>query len=176
MLGPLATISEPAVEPIELVSAKRFLRVDGTAQDDDVRMLIGAARRDLEQTTGQRLIEQTVRVRALRFSDLAVLPVAPVMSIVEITYVDGTERKSIDLETVDLTGARLERGIELVPGNNWPTHTPGPIAVDLKVGYGPTGASVPENLRWAMFALMRGKFDDRAVNIESLVVNERIYG
>ncbi|KKI17494.1 head-tail connector protein [Sphingomonas sp. Ag1] len=176
MLGPLATISEPAVEPIELGSAKRFLRVDGTAQDDDIRMLIGAARRDLEQTTGQRLIEQTVRIRAFRFSDLAVLPVGPVMAIVDITYLDGAERKSVDLETVYLTGAGLERGIDLVPGYSWPAHTRGPIVVDLKVGYGPTGASVPENLRWAMFALMRGKFDDRAVDIEGLVVNDRIYG
>lgn len=176
MLGAVDTIIEPAIEPVELDAAKRFLRVDGTAQDDDVRLLIGAARWDLEQTTGQRLIEQTVRIRVFRFSDLAALPVGPVMAIVDITYLDGIERKSVDLDTVYLTGVGLERGIDLVPGHSWPAHSRGPISVNLKVGYGPTGASVPENLRWAMFALMRGKFDDRRVDIEPLITNDRIYG
>lgn len=176
MLSPAVTISDPAHEPIELEAAKRFLRIDGNAQDEDVLLLVSAARRDLEQTTGQRLIEQTVRFHADRFSDLDRLSVGPVLSIVEISYGAGAEKTSLDLASVTLTGLGLERGIRPVPGYAWPARVRGPIVVDLKVGYGPTEASVPDNLRHAIFALIRGKFDDRVVDIAPLIVNDRIYG
>lgn len=176
MFSAAVTVGDQPVEPIDLASAKRFLRIDGSAQDSDVAMLVSAARSDLEQTTGQRLMEQTVRLHADAFADLVSLPVGPVTAIAGITYMDGAERKSIDLEMVYLTGLGLDRGIDIVPGSSWPRRTRGPIVVDLIVGYGPVGSSVPANLRHALFAIMRGKFDDRPVDIEPLVVNDRIYG
>ena len=176
MFSAAVTIGDPPIEPIELDAAKRFLRIDGDAQDDDIRMLISAAREDLERITNQRLIEQTVRLQATRLSDLEHLPVGPVTSIVAITYQAAGGPVSVPLDSVYLTGLGLERGIDVVPGYRWPPVGRGPIVVDLKVGYGPSGAWVPANLRHALFAVTRGKFDDRAVDIEPLVVNDRIYG
>jgi uncharacterized phiE125 gp8 family phage protein len=176
VLSAAITVGAVDVEPIELDAAKRFLRIDGTTQDDDVRLLISAARRDLEQTTGQRLIEQTVRLHADSFADLAHLPIGPVTAIVDISCPNGAETTSVDLDTVYLTGLGLERGIDIVPGYRWPSRGRARIVVDLKVGYGPTGAAVPANLRHALLAMIRGKFDDRAVDIEPLIVNDRIYG
>jgi uncharacterized phiE125 gp8 family phage protein len=176
VLSASVTIGTIDVEPIELDAAKRFLRIDGTTQDDDVRLLISAARRDLEQTTGQRLIEQTVRFHADSFADLAHLPIGPVTAIVDISYRHGAEATSVDLDTVYLTGLGLERGIDVVPGHALSLRNRGPIVVDLRVGYGPAASSVPANLRHALLAMIRGKFDDRAVEIEPLIVNDRIYG
>lgn len=168
------TLGDAPAEPIELDAVKRFLRIDGDAQDDDVRLLIAAARRDLEQITGQRLIEQTVCLHADGFADLDHLPVGPVTAIVAISYPTDDGSAAIPLDGVVLTGLGLDRGIDVLPGYAWPAVTRGPIVVDLTVGYGATGASVPATLRHALFALCRGKFDDRSVDIAPLIVNERL--
>lgn len=175
MIGATVTIVAPAREPIDLEAVKRFLRIDGNAQDDDVSLLIQAARSDLERITGQRLLDQVVRVEADSFDDLDLLPVGPVKSIKAVTYGTPGATTTVDPASVYLTGLGLERGIAAVPGYRLPRTVPGQILVDLNVGYGADPSAVPANLRHALFVLIRSRFDDRPVDVEPMLVNDRIY-
>jgi uncharacterized phiE125 gp8 family phage protein len=175
MIGSTVTIVAPTREPVDLEAAKRFLRIDGSAQDDDVSLLIQAAREDLERITGQRLLDQVVRLQADSFDELDQLPVGPVKSIRAVAYGTPGATTTIDPASVYLTGLGLERGIAAVPGYRLPRTVSGPILVDLNVGYGADPSAVPANLRLALFVLIRSRFDDRQVDIEPLLVNDRIY-
>jgi uncharacterized phiE125 gp8 family phage protein len=170
-------ITPPAVEPIERSAAKQFLRIDDVDQDLEVDMMIAAARGDLEDATGQRLINQTVKVLADSFAELEHLQVGPVQAITGVTYEDvaGTTQ-TLDPATYEVFGAGLECGVRRKVGASWPTAraAKGAIAVTLTVGYGADGSAVPQNLIFAIYALLRGKVDDVPVSIDTLIVNDRI--
>lgn len=179
MLSAAITVSAPAAEPIEREDAKRFLRIDGNSLDGDVDMLIGAARGDIEDITGLRLVEQAVEVRADAFSDFAHLEVGPVVRVVEIRYIDPQGAPQVLAPALyELTGAGLDRGIFVAIGATLPAMrtSRGAIVARLLVGYGGAGDALPQNLRWAMLAAIRGKFEDKAVDLAPLLVNARIGG
>jgi hypothetical protein len=96
------------------------------------------------------------------------VPVGPIVSVTEIR-VDGVV---IDAARYRLTGIGLARGIvpadgESISGTN--------VVVTAIAGYADAPADVPANLRWAVLALLRGKFEDRPVDIDPLIVNDRIW-
>lgn len=179
MLSAAITVDALAAEPIGLEDAKRFLRLDGDSLNGDVEMLIGAARGDIEDMTGLRLVEQTVEVRADAFSDFAHLEVGPVVRVVEIRYVDAQGVPQVlEPARYELTGAGLDRAIFAAIGASLPQMRTGrgAIVAKLLVGYGGEGDALPQNLRWAMLAAIRGKFEDRPVDLAPLLVNARIGG
>lgn len=179
MLSAAITVSAPAAEPIEREDAKRFLRIDSDSLDGDVDVLIGAARGDIEDMTGLRLVEQTVEVRADAFSDFAHLEVGPVVAVAEIRYIDPQGAPQVLAPALyELTGAGLDRGIFAAIGASLPQMRTGrgAIVAKLLVGYGGDGDALPQNLRWAMLASIRGKFEDKPVDLVPLLVNARIGG
>lgn len=177
MLSAPVLITPPAIAPLTLDEVKDFLRRDDTSLDGPLQIMIDASIGELETTTSLRLIEQTVDVRADAFADLAALNVGPISAVTELRYRDpsGVEQM-VDPASYYLAGTELERGIERVPGFTLPRSQArrGAITARLAVGYG-TDLDVPQQLRWALFALIRGKFEDRTVDIEPLIVNHRIY-
>jgi len=102
--------------------------------------------------------------------------VGPVQSIEAVVYKspEGGEA-TLDPAMYELTGVGIDRGIELAPASSWPAIAAGRgvVSVTLDVGYGEV-ADVPQNLRFAVFALLRGKFEGREVSIAPLIVNDRI--
>jgi uncharacterized phiE125 gp8 family phage protein len=175
MLSAPVIVTPPAELAMTGAEARLFLRVDGNALDAEIDLIVGAAIEDIEATTGTRLIQQTVQVRADTFADLEHLHIGPVSAIAAMSYRDAAGvKQDIDPDALELTGADLDRGIE--PIGAWPSGKASKISVDLVVGYGETGADVPTQLRWAILALIRGKFEDRFVDIEPLIVNRRING
>lgn len=156
---------------IALETAKSFLGVSGDASDAQIALLIEAATGDLESMTSTRLLTTEVIVQAGSFAELEHLSVGPVTGIVEIAYEDASGRHVLPVASAKLTGQELERGVAV-------SKPPAAVAVEVKltVGYGATESDIPANLRWALLALVRGKFDDRAVDIDPLIVNHRIWG
>lgn len=166
----------PAAEPITLDQARDYLRADGNALDEEIGMLLVAARTEVEQATGQRLVAQTVQVLADSFADLAHIDVGPVNQVLAIRYQDraGAEQL-LDPTAYELFGAGIDRGVRPVAGTVWPQPRDADqvIAVDLAIGY-PDVASVPQKLRFAVFAVLRARFEGRDPSIDALIVNERI--
>lgn len=178
MLYAAVQVTAPAVPLVTLSEAKDFLRRDDASLDGPLQIMVDASIGELEATTGLRLINQTVKVRADCFGDFVALNVGPVTTVTEIRYLDqaGTEQL-LDAGLYQLIGAGLERGILPAIGATLPAMRTGrgSLCATLSVGYGATAAAVPQQLRWAALALIRGRFDDRPVDLESLIVNHRLY-
>jgi hypothetical protein len=62
-------VTAPATEPVSLTDVKTFLRIDGTADDAILTMLIASARRMAEEYTKRALITQTWKLVMDRFSE-----------------------------------------------------------------------------------------------------------
>jgi uncharacterized phiE125 gp8 family phage protein len=176
MFGAPFTITPPVGELISIESARSYLRVDGAGMDDELDMIRAAAVDDVEQLTGLRLLDQTVEVIADRFADLATLRVGPVRTVTEIAYRDSAgDDQVVAAEDYELFGAPLEQGIRLAGEASWPTAEAGSIVLTLEVGYGPAADDVPAPLRYAAYAVLRGKFEDRKVDLACLVTNFRFW-
>jgi uncharacterized phiE125 gp8 family phage protein len=177
LLGAPVLVTAPTAELITIDQAKAFLRVDGHEQDVEIGMLAAAAVGDVEDDTGLRLLNQTVKVTADSFEDLAHLRVGPVRAIASISYRDaGGNDQVLAPERFELFGGPFEQGVRAV-GSSWPAIGAGGalIEVGLDVGYGDTAAEVPAKLRFAAFAKLRGKFEDVEVDVEPLIANHRFW-
>lgn len=177
MLGSPVTITPPAAELITTAQAKSFLRIDGDDLDFEVGMMTNAAITDLEAITSVRLLDQTVEMSADCFADLAHLRIGPVTEIASIKYRDvNNGEQTVAAELYELVGAPLEQGVRLIEGS-WPTTRSGraPITIRLDVGYGADAADVPDALKFAAFALLRGKAEGASVDISALIANHRIW-
>lgn len=177
MLGAPVTLVAPAGEVITLAQAKTFLRMDGAEQDLEIGIMAAAAVEDVEEQTGLRLLNQTVKVGADRFEDLAHFRVGPIRSVTSIAYRDVAGADQVLAPNrYELFGAPFEQGIRST-GQAWPAAAAGDgmIQVTLEVGHGALAEDVPAKLRLAAFALLRGKFEDVEVNIEPLITNARFW-
>ena len=60
-------VSAPATEPVSLAEVKSYLRIDGTADDAVLTILIASARRSAEEYTKRAFITQTWQLTLDRF-------------------------------------------------------------------------------------------------------------
>lgn len=181
MWAPAITIDAPAAEPLELAAVKEFLRIDAddTTFDTELIGYIAGVRDDAEAISGTRLITQTVELRADSFADLLRLPIGPVQSVTGFTYLDaaGVEQTLVAGADFELFGAVLQQGLRPVFGATWPAGAmrASSIVIDAVVGYGPTGADLPQSLYIALLRAVRGLRDDKPISLEHLLNNHRIW-
>ena len=156
-------ISAPASEPLALLEAKNWLRVDAADEDQLIQSLIVSARLAVEAATNRLLITQQWRLLLDGWpGDLTLnLPLAPVRQVVRITVADAAG----GVANVQAAQYRLDGSLDrarLVLSQ--PLPNPGVsvsgISIDLTVGYG-DGAAVPEPLRLAMRHLIALWFANR---------------
>lgn len=146
----------PSAEPVLLPTLKAHLRVDHPDEDALIGTYIAAARTRVEAFTRRRLITQDVTWRRDGFCAGLRLPVAPVQSVLSITYLSSAG----STETMDSADYRLAAAAQpavIVPayGKVWPVTQPvaDAVGVSLRVGYGASGADVPADLVMAVFLL-----------------------
>jgi uncharacterized phiE125 gp8 family phage protein len=167
MLGAPVLVTPPVGDLIELASAMSFLRVDADELQTEVEVTLAAAIEDIQEMTGLRLLDQTVRVSADRFCDLERFRVGPIRSITSIKYLD-TDRvqQTLDASVYELFGSGFEKGVRLKSEQSWPT---------IEAVEAGTSADVPAPLRFAVLAQLRAKFDGQEANLEALLANHRIW-
>jgi uncharacterized phiE125 gp8 family phage protein len=157
-------VNGPAIEPVALADAKKWLKLETSDDDDVIGALITAARLMVEAQIRRMLITQTWRLIYDRWpsSRLIKLPLAPFQSLIAMRVYDanGTAQAvSSSLYYVDSVpdAARIIFGA--------PPPTPGRatagIEIDVIVGYGATAASVPEPLRQAIRMLVTDWYENR---------------
>jgi uncharacterized phiE125 gp8 family phage protein len=153
----------PASEPVSLVEAKAQCKIDGTDSDGDLNLYISAARTFVEEYTGTKLVSQTVLMQGRDFCDLRSLPIAPVISVSSVKYLDtdGAEQTlSTDVYESILTG--LEPHIRRKINQVWPQLRPcvsDGVRVTAVVGY----ASLPAPIKSAILLIISSWFDNRNV-------------
>lgn len=147
----------PAVEPVTLAEARLQCRFDAgdTSWDTRLSAFIVAARNMAEHEIGQRLITQTWQLQLDGWpagDGGIVLPQTPVQSVVSLVYVNSA---GTPITLTANTAYRLDTRGELAvirPAYNtsWPTDTlqdSAVITATYVVGFGASGAAVPQSIR-----------------------------
>ncbi|WP_443113310.1 head-tail connector protein [Herbaspirillum seropedicae] len=154
---PLITIEGPATEPIDADLVKSSARIDGTAFDSQVAMIIPAVRRAAERALGRRLITQQLMLTLEQFPCGRIdLEVPDVVEVLGVKYRDPSgELQTMEPLLYELApgGEVTPAALALAPGGVWPAVRPGPRCVQVwfKAGYGDK-ADVPEDIRLWMVA------------------------
>jgi hypothetical protein len=181
----LRLITAPTVEPVALSEVKAFLRVDTTAEDDVINIMLKGARRLCEECTQRAFITQTWQLTLdafyscdndLPFSGTVILPTnyangsggdidlsrLPVQSIVSIkTYAADNSVSTVDpsVYRLDDAGGR----IVLNDGQSWPSNLrqSGAVVITFICGYGDDGTKVPETIILAIIQQTSAMYEDR---------------
>jgi uncharacterized phiE125 gp8 family phage protein len=107
------------------------------------------------------MVSQTVLMQASRFCDLIDLPMAPIISVSSVKYLDtaGVEQ-TLDTSVYELVNTGLEPQIRLKINQVWPSVRPVSDAVRVTAiaGY----STVPESIRAAMLMLIAQWNDERS--------------
>jgi uncharacterized phiE125 gp8 family phage protein len=159
---PTVVTVAPASEPVSLAEARSQCRIDGSDSDGDLNRYIIAARALTEEYTGTKLVSQTVLMQASRFCDLIDLPVAPIISVSSVKYLDtaGAEQ-TLDTSVYELVNTGLEPQIRLKINQVWPSVrqcVSDAVRVTAIAGY----STVPESIRAAMLMLIAQWNDERS--------------
>jgi uncharacterized phiE125 gp8 family phage protein len=169
-------VTAPAAEPISLAQAKQYLRLDEeeTGFDAELEVQIAGARGRVESVTNTRLVNQVVELRASSFADLDRLPIGPVAGVIDLAYTDPAgEEQSLGPDDVVLDGAGLEMALRPLAGR-WPSKS-AQVTVRVTVGYGADGAALPPAIRIALLQQVRELFDGTPADLETWIVNDRIW-
>ena len=151
-----------ATEPVSLETAKAFLRVDGTADDAVIGLLISAAREKGEAISRLAFLTQTVELVLDAWPDDLTLRLrrAPLQSVTSVTYLDeeGVQATWTDYQ-VDARSAVGYVTFGSVPSVTlFPT---GAIKITYVAGYGDTATSVPSNIQMALLMLIAYWYENR---------------
>jgi len=156
----------PAGEPVSLAELRVHvsLEADDESFDTELGIYLKAATSDVEERTGTKLIAQTVVMRADCFRALRRLPVAPLLAIDSIAYLDpnGVEQ-TLDPSVYEPVLTGLHPLIRLKPSRAWPgTYcAPDAIRVTATAGYGEDATTVPHDIRAAILLLAADLFLNR---------------
>jgi uncharacterized phiE125 gp8 family phage protein len=160
----LVTASE--TEPISLAEAKLFLRVDIADDDVLIEHLIQAAREMVESISRRALVSQTWNYILDNWpgGDTITLPLPPLQSVEEITYLDQDGDESTFSSDSYVVNTDAEPGkVVLAYGESWPDESlypTGAITVQFICGYG-DAIDVPEKYRLAMRLLINHWYENR---------------
>jgi uncharacterized phiE125 gp8 family phage protein len=162
-------VTPPALEPLTLAEAKRWLRVDHPEDDALIGALIKGARERVEARIGRALISQGWRVTLDRWPvDGAVqLPIGPALAVTAVRVVDQAGVFQPLAPASWRLDARLEPPMLFVPSplHPAPARPRGGIEIDVTAGYGPAPADLPEALRQAIRLILGHAFEHRGVSL-----------
>lgn len=175
-------VEAPATEPVSLVEAKAFLRVDGTTDDDLINSLIKSARIACEEHTKRAFITQTWTLTKDGFGQVDDdLPISnftvgpriaggchiqlsrePIQSITSIETFD-TANQSADLDAAAYLLDAASGRIVLNDGYTWPTELRAyaSVLVTFVAGYGDAATDVPQPIRDAIKLFVAAMFENR---------------
>lgn len=164
----LKLITAPAVEPVSLEEAKLHLRVDDTADDNLVRDLVVAVRRDIETLCLHALITQTwdLYLDAFPGGDEIVFDWPPLQSVTGVYYtpnstgVEATYASSnYIVDTISTPGK-----IKLQSTASWPGDQlieMNGVRVRFVCGFGDNPSNVDSRIRQAILLLLGHYYENR---------------
>ncbi|MGL5115890.1 MAG: head-tail connector protein [Beijerinckiaceae bacterium] len=156
-------VNPPAVEPLTLAEAKRWLRVDHVEDDGLILSLIRMARERVEGRTGRALMAQGWKIILDRWpaDGCLRLPVFPALSVTAVRVIDAAGVASV----LAAARYRLEPGEEppllAVDQPPPPGLARGGIEIDLVAGYGTEPSHCPEPLRQAVRLILADAYERR---------------
>lgn len=148
----LRLITPPAVEPVTLDEVKAHLRVDTTATDANLAILIAAAREDIDGPAGwlgRAIVTQEWELSFDGFPTCGIaIPLAPLQTVSSVTYDDDAG----DEQTIDAGDYVVDTTTippRITSTTSWPTIGTNPARVRFVAGYGDVDA-VPNKIKAAI--------------------------
>ncbi len=164
----LTRTSDAATEPVTSTEAKTHLRVTGTDDDTLIGTLITAARQYVENYLNRSLITQTWEWRLDGFSPWTlIVPMAPLISVTSIQYVDGEGTTQTLASTEYTVDAKSEPGrITPAYGKSWPTtrYQMNAVTITFQAGYG-AAAAVPSPIKQAVLLVIGEMYAHREASM-----------
>ena len=168
MKGILKLKTAPATEPVTQAEAKAYLRIESSVTDDDtfIDSLISAARRWVENITGNRLVTQTWYWYLDEFpaEDMLEIPIGPVTALVSIKYTDSAGVQATmsagDYETDFNSLPPNPARVLLADSKSWPAvdlKEVNGVELELTVGYG----TIPEEFKLAIKMMVEHWYEHR---------------
>lgn len=158
-------VTPPAVEPLTLAEAKLHLRVEHSADDTLITVLITTARQVCEAYTGRALITQTLALwlNSPFGGTTITLPRAPLQSVTSLSTFNDSDAESIysaanyRVDTIRTPGQLVLDDDSSLPD----ARTVNGIKIVYVVGYGNTATDVPAALRQGMLAHIAVLYEQR---------------
>lgn len=172
--GRWAITSAPATEPLTRSEVKNYLKIASgiTADDSLIDSLIVAARNVVQRYTRRLLITQTVTEKRDKLTELNSFPLfwGPVTSITSVSYLDtagASQTLSTSVYGTDLYDSPAR--IYLKNLQSWPLVYDQRDAVTIVyvAGYA-NAASVPDELKAAMYLLIADMYENRTDYVKKL--------
>ncbi len=150
----LVLVTAPALEPVSLVDAKAFMRVDGGYDDSLTATLITAARQGVEEYLRRSLITQTWKLTNYFHDSRIFLPRGLVTEILEVKSIDSA-------------------GVEVVmPSTTYHLDSPDYLSflyaysgervqITYHAGYGELAADVPAAIRHGIMNYAAALYENR---------------
>ena len=176
----LGIVTAPSVEPIDIATAKLYLRVE---TDDDVTLIqamIQKARVDAENKLDRTLINTTWRMTFDEFPcganpiHLPRPPLGSSSSNVSITYTNSTGASTVwDSSNYSIDYNSEPGRLFPIYGQTWPTarDIPNAVTIQFVAGYGATADTVPAGIRTYMMRLIADEYENREVSSVGMTVN-----
>ena len=163
----LKLVTPPTLEPILIDDGKRWAKIDGAEEDEDVDSLIKAAREYAETFTNRALITQTWDLFLDQFppdDEVINVPRPRLQSVTSLKYTDtdGVQQTWAASNYIGDTNKEPGR-IALAFDKSWPDTRDIINAVEIRfvAGYGTDRTDVPEEIRSAMKMLVEHWYDNR---------------
>jgi uncharacterized phiE125 gp8 family phage protein len=169
---PLRRTAAPAVEPVTLAEAKLHLKVDHSADDALISVLITAAREEAEHRTGRSLIDQQWTLTLDAFPDAIRLRMGRVSSVSEVRYVDpagATQVLAPAGYTLDNAGD-YANWLFPAAGYAWPATLDQPNAVTVVYRAGePNASTVPASAKAWVLLTVGALYANREGGVEKAI-------
>jgi len=171
-----AVTSVPAVEPLTAADFRGHARVTATTEDTYITSLLKAARLHVENYLRRKLITQTITITMDAFpGGNFSLPFPPAIALTTVKYRDtaSTQQTLAPTPTMRLGNPNL-CAVILEPDAGWPSTDDESQAIEIavQVGYGATGASVPESILLAIKQLTSHWYENREPVVEGAALHE----
>lgn len=165
-------LTPPVREPLTLIEAKAFLRVEHDDDDAVIAALIAAARVHVEAMTRRALLAQSWRfvLDAWPKGGRVTPRIGPLRSLLAARVFDADgEAHEIDGESfvVDAAANVIAAPCFALPA---PGRAQAGIALDVLCGYGADAEDVPADLRQALRMLLAHWYDNRAATADGASV------
>ena len=125
--------------PVDVAEAKLRLRIDGTAEDDDLELMIKAATQLATTMTRRSIASDTWQLKLDAFPDEIRLDYPPIVAVQSITYIDEAGATQTLASNKYIADVSSEPG-RIVPafGATWPAtrNTINAVTVNYTAGYG----------------------------------------
>lgn len=159
----LVTVTGRTEFPVDLCDAKEQCRVmsDDTTHDQLLYRLLGGAIDYIENFTGQKLGQQTIRQDMDGFpSDDVALEVSPITAVTSVAYDDSSNVEQTLVLNTDYWQSLSGGCPKLRPVTTWPatySDKPDRVRITMTVGY--TKDTIPNDLRDAVLVMVKELFD-----------------